>query len=461
MEYVTPDGERLFSTVSSKASFSPFDLPVISRTADIRFQGIHRAGARFTERDVLSIIRAVEFSDGVVRHMYIEARTGIADSIARLGSMQDIPYSLLQIDEEGIVRHSGTGEFPAGSVFPAAGGRGEQTGRSGEYIWYQAEPIFGFRNVLLLPAAAYERESVKLRRDMLRAGCILVLLIFFLSLSLRRHFYRPLKTLEGEMAMLGRGDMSIRDYRFNIREYDSLFQNFASMKGQIDGLMADISAKEREKRQIELDKLYFQINPHFIMNALNSAQWQALMTEQPQLASYLSQLNYMLGYTLGKVGVNTTLRSELQVLEAYLELQQSRHDFQVHMEVEEGLYLDRPSGRLILQPVAENALSHNIDEFGNLWVCVGESEGQGTRIVIRDDGSGFDAARLSFRTPPARGENDSHTNRGIGLRYVWLTIQSFYGDGARMEVESARGEGTTVTLFLPHTRRELPGEEAI
>lgn len=212
--------------------------------------------------------------------------------------------------------------------------------------------------------------------------------------------------------------------------------------------MADIYSKEREKRQLELDKLYYQINPHFLMNALNSAQWQALMDDSPDIANYLSKLNYILGYTLGKVTQNATIRTELQVLTAYLELQQTRQDFQVWTEIEEGLYLDRSCARLILQPIAENAVCHSINDFGNLWVSARELDGNRVEIVIRDDGTGFDATLMSFKEPPEAG-TERQKNVGIGLRYVWLTMDAFYEGKADMQIASRRGEGTTVTIILP------------
>ena len=39
--------------------------------------------------------------------------------------------------------------------------------------------------------------------------------------------------------------------------------------------------------------------------------------------------------------------------------------------------------------------------------------------------------------------------RGIGLRYVQMTLKSFYGEEAEMKIESELGKGTEVTLHFP------------
>lgn len=435
--------------------FEPLEIPVLSETSDIVFNAMHRTGNRFSNTTVISIIREVEFSDDKSRFIYVESKTDVQGSIAGMSELQGMPYSLLQLDSGGVVTYSMLEEYPVGTSFDFAEAfsGNPRMGRNDGYVWCRAEESFGFTNVLLVPARYYDLEMNNLVRDLIVYTMLVIALIVFVTFAFRKQFYAPLKHLEHEMKDFAQGDRAIKKYEYKIDEYKSLFYQFSKMKTQITNLVDDIYKKEKEKRQLELDKLYFQINPHFMMNALNSAQWQATMEEQPELASYLYHLNFLLGYTLGKVNQNTTLHSEIQVLTSYLELQQSRQDFQFYMDVEEGLYLERECARLILQPIAENAICHSIDDFGNLWITVRELENGDVEIIIRDDGPGFDAATLSFKNPPEHG-TERQTQNGIGLRYVWLTLQSFYREKAVMEIESKKGNGTVVKMILPKITEE-------
>ena len=79
----------------------------------------------------------------------------------------------------------------------------------------------------------------------------------------------------------------------------------------------------------------------------------------------------------------------LKYLQYYLELQQMTHDFSSEFDIAEGEYLNTRCARFLLQPIAENAVCHNMDEFGTLWVEASEQDGKIT-IRIQDDGKGFE-----------------------------------------------------------------------
>ena len=233
----------------------------------------------------------------------------------------------------------------------------------------------------------------------------------------------------------------------NIQEFDVLFERIQVMKQEISGLMDDIREQEQEKQKLELSNLYYQINPHFLMNALNSVHWMAVTRGQKEIDSFIYYLNYILGYSLGKTNRKATFRTELQSLEAYLELQKMRYDFKTEFQVEQGDYLDYPCARLILQPIAENAVCHNMDEFGTLWFTMRRESEDWVWMEIRDDGKGFvvDLAPRQGEKPSQQSRN----NKGIGLQYVRRCLESFYRDRAEMLLESTPGVGTTVTIRVP------------
>lgn len=451
LTYFDDDGTPWISNMSTKEGFSPTAYPALSRTTDIDLQCFHDAGNRFLASDVVSIIRPVAFDDGPSGYIYVEMQTDVVKNLDDILTEQDIPYLLVQVDQNNRVQYTQTSAFPVGSLFEeqhTENKNGVFMGRSNGFIWCHAGTQYDFKNVLLLSETYYEHERRQLLLDIFAAILVAISLIILLSLVFYSQLYAPLKVLRSEISKMGAGDMAIRSHPFFIQEYDVLYRQFMEMKVQISDLMADIYDQEREKQRLELDKLYFQINPHFIMNALNSAQWQAKLESQLDIAAYLANLNFILAYTLGKVSQNTTLRTEIQMLNAYLSLQKTRQDFEVHMDIQPGLYLDRPCARLILQPIAENAVCHNINDFGHLYILTHELPGGQVRIEVKDDGPGFDAKALSFQDLTVLG-GERQTKAGIGLRYVYLSLQDFYGDKAELRITSAPGEGTCVSVLLP------------
>ena len=260
---------------------------------------------------------------------------------------------------------------------------------------------------------------------------------------LYRLIYKPIRLFAEEVETICDGDLTPSSQSFGIREFDELFTKIEEMKRAITLLMDNARYAEKEKRHLQLDNLYYQINPHFLLNALNSLHWLAMMSNQQDIVQYVHQLNSILSYSLGKTTGIITLRTELRVADDYVKLQQMRYDFNFSMDVEEGAYLDTPCARLILQPVLENAICHNMNEFGSLLLEVHPHDDGHVCIRIRDDGAGM-------KTLPSEGlllrdVSDS----GIGFKYLQGTLDAYYGQAANVLIRPGSEGGVCVEMLLP------------
>ena len=99
-----------------------------------------------------------------------------------------------------------------------------------------------------------------------------------------------------------------------IAEFDQLLGDVEDMKQQIRELIQRSREQEKEAQQMEYEKLVYQINPHFLLNVLNSIQWMAQMSHQKDIGEYTSALKKLLSYNLGKEGRETTLRKEIEMV---------------------------------------------------------------------------------------------------------------------------------------------------
>ena len=131
------------------------------------------------------------------------------------------------------------------------------------------------------------------------------------------------------------------------------------MKRQIENLISNMVEKEKSIQKMEFEKLLYQINPHFLLNTLNSIQWMAQMSHQREISEFVQRLKKLLSYNLGKEGRQTTLRMELEIVKEYIALQQMRYDFIIEMNIEDGSYLD--------QPTVPYAFSTTCGERDPLW----------------------------------------------------------------------------------------------
>lgn len=117
----------------------------------------------------------------------------------------------------------------------------------------------------------------------------------------------------------------------------------------------------KEKLQTQLNGLLQQINPHFLFNSLNSLS--ALINENPsQAQKFLSDMSKVYRYLL-RTNENelTTLATELQFIDSYFNLVQTRFGTGVQLATDiDEAYANWLLPPLTLQLLLENAVKHNI-----------------------------------------------------------------------------------------------------
>lgn len=238
----------------------------------------------------------------------------------------------------------------------------------------------------------------------------------------------------------------------NIPEYDYILSRFGDIRSQLDTMIGEIVQHEKYRNQLELEKLRYQINPHFLMNTLNTVHWMAIMNDQEEIDTLIQSLNHLLAYNLDKCVDNATMETEITALSEYIEIQQSRYDFsfEIIREPEEIQFL-YPCPKFILQPLVENSLYHGYKE--NMKLILTITLGERINISIKDTGLGMTDEQLSrFRNREFHSfihYKEKSRSMGIGLEYVLQSLQSYYKNDFNFTIDSELENGTTLILSLP------------
>jgi hypothetical protein len=144
----------------------------------------------------------------------------------------------------------------------------------------------------------------------------------------------------------------------------------ASLIGRrIDAVRLTTERYERERREQEIAKLATeaelralraQINPHFLFNALTTIGY-LIQTAPARALETLMRLTALLRSVLRSEGEFTTLGRELDLIEAYLDIEHARFEqrLSVRIDVPQALRTIRLPP-LLLQPIVENAIKHGI-----------------------------------------------------------------------------------------------------
>jgi two-component system LytT family sensor kinase len=215
--------------------------------------------------------------------------------------------------------------------------------------------------------------------------------------------------------------------------------------------LAAVEEQEERLAQAELRALRAQISPHFVYNAL-AAVASYIHTRPDEARELLTDFAEFTRYAFRRERPYVTLADELHYVEKYLNLERARFGerLRVRLAVAPEI-LPAVVPVLSLQPLVENAVRHGMQDArsGVLIEIVGQDLGADARVRVRDDGAGMSAATVRTALDGGSG--------GIGLQNVHRRLESSFGPGYGLEIESAEGEGTEVRLTVPKSH---PGVRA-
>jgi two-component system sensor histidine kinase YesM len=447
--YFANDQSYVLENSGVKEPFQPQKLPLLVDYGEIAYYGPHISNNRFDNQYVLSVLRKVDLPHVDNSFIYIETGFQLTQSML-LQDASGGSTAHVFLDNNGRIGYSDAEQaFPVGMMFPHYD-TGEMSGTEKGYYWFREVSNQGWSIISLTPKSVYNREMNRWFVQITLVSLLFLGLCLFLAWLLWKMVYRPLNGFNKEIKLMSQNRRQTAALPTRIPEFDFLLHQFHEMKEQIWQLFAEVEAKEKRRVDLEVEKLLYQINPHFLMNTLDTVHWLAVMNGQQEIDRLVSSLNKLLHYNLGKLGKTSTIQEEIEALRQYLILQQIRYDFQfsVHIHAEEEA-LKIPTPRFILQPLVENSLYHGLNDDGYIEVAVQRgSEPDKIVISIRDNGSGMSQEQLE-RLFEVADTDDHKVGMGIGINYVLRMIDVYYGGKARLQVTSEPGLGTEITLILP------------
>lgn len=193
---------------------------------------------------------------------------------------------------------------------------------------------------------------------------------------------------------------------------------------------------EATVKEIELNNLKAQLNPHFIFNAMNSIR--ALVDENPEKSKQaITQLSNILRNSLisEKKGL-TKFEDELKIVKDYLSLESIR--FEERLKT---VYQIAPGSAdfwvppFMIQTLVENGIKHGIShltEGGTITL----------RTVIIDD-------ELKIQISNSGHYVNGHKT-GLGLTNTVQRLKLLYGDAAYLRIGNEKNNLVLTEVKIPH-----------
>lgn len=420
----------------------------VTQIGENRFQVLHRSNSRYNDSVVASMLREKQYFQNRTLDIYIEMKSNIQDYDIRGGAS----FLSIQLDQLGKVLFSNSDRFVPGDILELALDEdGSFSGRFGDYYLMAKKSEMGFLYVNGVPQEEYVKEIIGWYEKIFLLCVLSVVPALLIVYTTRKMLGKPIKRLEQAIVEVGEGKLDIASEDLEVREFRELMHKINEMKVDIKNLLVKVQAEEEQRQKTEREKLMYQINPHFLLNTLNSVQWMAQLEHQESISRFLADFKSLLAYNLGKEEKKSTLRTEAEIARKYISLQRQRYDFEAVMDVEEGEYLETETIWMLFQPLIENALRYGLGDLGVVEIRIFQDMRRDSAVItIQDHGNGLDRKKLEqLNRPFCYKDNGEGDLAGIGLRYVRHCLEGFYQGEAILTINSEIGRGTKVTIILP------------
>ena len=283
------------------------------------------------------------------------------------------------------------------------------------------------------------------------ALALMVLPLLAITIGLfAHHITRPIEKLAEANSLVQSG---LRGYEIMQEppnaEFEKLYNHFNEMSTELKCQFEQSYLEQQASQRAQIKALQSQINPHFLNNTLEIINWEARFAGNDRVSAMIEALSTMLDAALDRDGrTQIPLKEELGYVDAYLYIIRERlgDGFRVHKDIDESiLALNVP--RLILQPIVENAVEHDITarRGGDLWVRA-RREAADMVLEVEHDGTMTDADREKIRNllhnPDASGSR-------VGLSNVNRRIKLIYGNNAGITMEETENSTIIARVSFP------------
>ncbi len=308
-------------------------------------------------------------------------------------------------------------------------------------LCYDTSRITGWVSVAVMPIGYLMGDTLRSL-----AGSITFVTLLFIVIALgvavlfSGKIAKPVKKLVYAMREMESGNLDINITETNKDEFGYLLEQFNDMNKSINLLIEENYAVQLREKEMEINALNLQVNPHFLYNTLSVINYTALENGQNATSDMIMCLCTMLSYTFRNKNETGLLKEELSWLDSYIKVMQFRFEgkFTVSYDIDEAL-MNCEVPKLFLQPFVENAIIHGFKytDSGGLLLVSGVIKENNCVFTVQDNGIGLERDITV-------GENSA-----IGISNVDKRIKLMYGATYGITVTSEKGAGVKVDITFP------------
>ena len=275
----------------------------------------------------------------------------------------------------------------------------------------------------------------------------LAIILFMLLFSFR--YTEPMMRMMGVIKKVEQGDLTARmDVQSN-DELGQLGNSLNNMIAETQVLINQLIREEKEKKEVELEALHAQINPHFLYNTLNTIKWMAKIQGNSGVSKAITALVKLLRISTNLGREMITLQEEIDYVMNYIVIQKLRFSTSINIKYnidESCMGITVP--KLILQPIVENSIIYGMeDQRLELDIEINTFiKDQCLVIEVYDNGPGIKEEILKNIL---KDVSDKNRFSKVGLNNVNQRIKLYCGSEYGLEIQGKLAVGTKVVVTLP------------
>lgn len=441
--YKMGNREYLYPNKTIDETSFPEEFPVLMQKNQFAYSVPHTSIDKYSYNTtpVISLLKKFSHPNIPDLYIYLESNFDYRNSEHRSGLFSQKDFFIITSTDGSVIFSENTELFPVNSRYA------DNVSFDLPYYIYEDEDFSCYTVYYFVPKAEYNREKYTWLSQILFLLSLYGIFTVVCFLYLWSKIIKPIQQAEDEIKVIRRGDLSTVPRLTGVMEFDHLVEEIINMKQEISGLISQTREQEAKQTQLEIEKLMYQINPHFLMNSLNTIYWMTTLNKQPQIGKSISALNKLLQYNLKQEQIMVPLYEEIDALQQYILLQRLRYDFQYHFICREEALKNFIVPRFILQPLVENSISHGLKEDNGL-ITITIRGHEGLDIEITDNGYGMSPTTVQKLMELQDSSTPSH-EMGIGINYVIKILRNRYGKKAFVKISSELGYGTAILLHIP------------
>ena len=279
-------------------------------------------------------------------------------------------------------------------------------------------------------------------------------LVFIIYNFLNKRVNRPVQDLIKVFDVVRAGEYGTQiENMANSEEFYHMEESFNYMSSQLKQQFDKIYMEEIALRDAKIMALQSQINPHFLNNTLEIINWEARLNGNMRVSQMIEALSTMLEATMNrKADPYNTVAEEMEYVDAYLYIITQRYGekFTCRKEIDESL-LNYKIPRLIVQPIAENAIEHgmSITREGELVIRLYRKREDLLCIEIENNRPLSEEDQAKIHKLLKEGPNPQKEHRvSLGIRNVDQRLRMMYGPECGLFISNNKNNHTVSTVLV-------------